>query len=226
MFAWLCDKSITAAGLCQTRGRERGGGGDPGLKPTLRVLLPLARSYHLTFPQHSRTATPAGVQTSKRQSNCAISCSIIYWILGPLSLTTHSVVLRPVVLATLRTSRIFYTQGWHESLHLKQNPKWIICTSSLTSTAVVVQIRAVPTSSGIWILGPLLMVPFGEVMEFLGVVSLLSKGGHWGQAFKLHSLTILPVHSHCFLEVKVWSLNFILLTFYYDSSTIWNHKET
>lgn len=129
--------------------RERERGGDPGLKPTLRVLLPLARSYHLTFPQHSRTATPAGVQTSKRQSNCAISCSIIYWILGPLSLTTHSVVLRPVVLATLRTSRIFYTQGWHESLHLKQNPKWIICTSSLTSTAVVVQIRAVPTSSGI-----------------------------------------------------------------------------
>lgn len=141
--------------------RQRGRGGDPGLKPTLRVLFPLARSYHLTFPQHPRTATPAGVQTSKRQSSCAISWSIICWILGPLSLTTHSVVLRPVVLATLRTNRIFYTQGWHDSPHLKQNPKWIICTSSLTSTAVVVQIRAVPTSSGIWILGPLLMVPFG-----------------------------------------------------------------
>lgn len=80
---YVLDPNIMTVGVCgvqevliscQTRGRETGRGTQDS-RPTLGVLLPLARSYHLNFPQDPRTATPAGGQASKRQSSGVTSCS-------------------------------------------------------------------------------------------------------------------------------------------------------
>lgn len=187
--------------------RQRERAGDPGLKPTLRVLLFLARFYHLMFPPHPQTATPAGAQTSKDKAVVLfhVRSYVDSWGLWASLLTVWSSDKwhwphQGQVESSLH-------QGWHQYLHLKQNPKRIMCTSSLTSTAVVAHIRPVPTSSGVWTLGPLLMALFGGNYETFRCCILAEQRRPLGTGLQT---SILPVHSQYFTEVKVWSLNFML----------------